>query len=952
MGLTPSTLRNDKRCGRSGIPDNRKCSKTTPQIEPDKPTKTQASNSNSALTGVLVAAGISTAAYIALRERYRGNVAAAASDALRRSKSVDTTLRARQKRIVFCVPGASGSESIQRGEGIQAAWQKSLSPERNKKDEKTIMVDTRKANLDPRDSADANPQEIMAMHLKNQVRGRNEAAVDLASQIIAFRKAHPDKQIVIVGHSYGGAISEEALAIVSRTKTKTQNIVSINLGTNNYGLLDGMISKDIKQVTLGSPKDPFTANGPTKQLRNITTVKGHSLRDYSSDRQVQNFVRNLVKDRAPLMRRDVVSTVLTSSSVRSDFLMALSGGKGKPCGEGWISRNLNCGNSGVNRAYEASKSTQGRLKAEAFNALLLGNKSQIIKREKGTTLHASKHPVTKANAYQAVFNIRDKVGLLIAGEITNPDNRLKTIGVLKKGSKIFNVQFQLGGSLNAAQVSGLSKKHKLKAVLSTRAAFAELVKKLPEGTILQASAYDTDNNKQTNKDSFYRKVGFTSLDGGSTLFARVGKEGIIDAKFNFQKELDKFNETQRKEAQEKEKVARAERQRYNSLSEEQKAAELQRLIEEQNKALEELRRQNRRRRDADQMASRLDKKCGASGIPENAKCTKGGSWPQAATIGAALTAGGIAAFALSRGSNSSSTSSTPTSPSVPPQLPGLSPRALFSSGGPRKSKTQRMRENTAAAMRNAEGRIAQTAREEVRRVAQIGNTMAAAGEATGMAAKTTMRELRLRTEAARRRFEPGYRSPDKGKVPAQLPQGGGLPVNTNRAPSKAPDTLEGWAALASNPEGFRNAMRDPATGQPRRRRAQGFGRTDNYIQYYAPTQLQPPTRRDACRVPNCVPTKKRAQADTEDGKKYSKTVTNPETGRKNKVRYGAKGYRIAPGTDKGDNYCARSFGDMKSEGYDCSGAERNTPLCLSRAKWKCSGKTSRRDGLTPGKLSA
>lgn len=82
--------------------------------------------------------------------------------------------------------------------------------------------------------------------------------------------------------------------------------------------------------------------------------------------------------------------------------------------------------------------------------------------------------------------------------------------------------------------------------------------------------------------------------------------------------------------------------------------------------------------------------------------------------------------------------------------------------------------------------------------------------------------------------------------------------------------------------------------------------------------------------------------DTEDGKKYTKTVTNPETGRKNKVRYGAKGYRIAPGTDKGDRYCARSFGDMKSEGYNCAGAERNTPLCLSRAKWKCSGKTSRR----------
>lgn len=103
------------------------------------------------------------------------------------------------------------------------------------------------------------------------------------------------------------------------------------------------------------------------------------------------------------------------------------------------------------------------------------------------------------------------------------------------------------------------------------------------------------------------------------------------------------------------------------------------------------------------------------------------------------------------------------------------------------------------------------------------------------------------------------------------------------------------------------------------------GRTDNYIPLYAPTRIQPPLRSDA-----------------DDGKKYTKTVTNPKTGRKNKVRYGAKGYTIAPGTDKGDRYCARSFGDMKSEGYNCSGAERNTPLCLSRAKWKCSGKTSRR----------
>ena len=85
-----------------------------------------------------------------------------------------------------------------------------------------------------------------------------------------------------------------------------------------------------------------------------------------------------------------------------------------------------------------------------------------------------------------------------------------------------------------------------------------------------------------------------------------------------------------------------------------------------------------------------------------------------------------------------------------------------------------------------------------------------------------------------------------------------------------------------------------------------------------------------------------AEAADAEGKKFSKTVTDPKTGRKRTVKYGAKGYSIAPGTNKGDRYCARSFGDMKSHGKDCSGKDRNTPLCLSRAKWKCSGKRSRR----------
>ncbi len=78
----------------------------------------------------------------------------------------------------------------------------------------------------------------------------------------------------------------------------------------------------------------------------------------------------------------------------------------------------------------------------------------------------------------------------------------------------------------------------------------------------------------------------------------------------------------------------------------------------------------------------------------------------------------------------------------------------------------------------------------------------------------------------------------------------------------------------------------------------------------------------------------------DDGKKYTHTYTDSKTGKKRKVRYGAKGYSISPGTKKGDAYCARSYGDMKSHNKDCSGKDRNTPMCLSRKKWKCKGKKS------------
>ena len=77
-------------------------------------------------------------------------------------------------------------------------------------------------------------------------------------------------------------------------------------------------------------------------------------------------------------------------------------------------------------------------------------------------------------------------------------------------------------------------------------------------------------------------------------------------------------------------------------------------------------------------------------------------------------------------------------------------------------------------------------------------------------------------------------------------------------------------------------------------------------------------------------------------KARKKTYTNPKTGRKKTVKYGQKGAKVAPGTKKGDGYCARSAGIKKRLPKEKQN-DPNTANNLSRKRWRCSGDKSRRD---------
>ncbi len=86
---------------------------------------------------------------------------------------------------------------------------------------------------------------------------------------------------------------------------------------------------------------------------------------------------------------------------------------------------------------------------------------------------------------------------------------------------------------------------------------------------------------------------------------------------------------------------------------------------------------------------------------------------------------------------------------------------------------------------------------------------------------------------------------------------------------------------------------------------------------------------------------KRKSVKPAKGKASVKVVKNPKTGRTKKVSYGQAGKakdggkRVRPGTKKGDSYCARSAGQMKK--HPKAAKNPNSPLRLSRKKWKCKG---------------
>lgn len=168
-------------------------------------------------------------------------------------------------------------------------------------------------------------------------------------------------------------------------------------------------------------------------------------------------------------------------------------------------------------------------------------------------------------------------------------------------------------------------------------------------------------------------------------------------------------------------------------------------------------------------AKRLDKKCGASGIPANKRCTKGSlgsNIAKAAAVAGGVAVGGallnkgsrkaiLSAPGLARRSGSKALVNVAEAIATNKKKMNFSGKALNSMRPP--SKTQRLAETARQANVSAEQAIKKAANAEVGRALAVGEAMYKAGKATRASLNSGIRTHNLSVEKLRRKLEPGYR---------------------------------------------------------------------------------------------------------------------------------------------------------------------------------------------------
>lgn len=180
--------------------------------------------------------GTSTAGVAVLRARYRSNLDKEA-DKLRKSKEVaNIKLKPNQKGVVFYVSGFFKEGTTYSADKTSRFMAVGLRNETRGYKPITFNFDAktkmRNSNLGTRVG---DVKHTIDYWSQNTLRGRNPDAIKLATESAAIIRANPDKAVLLVGFSQGGAVSREAAYLLQKAGFK--NVRYAALGSSNFNML-------------------------------------------------------------------------------------------------------------------------------------------------------------------------------------------------------------------------------------------------------------------------------------------------------------------------------------------------------------------------------------------------------------------------------------------------------------------------------------------------------------------------------------------------------------------------------------------------------------------------------------------------------------------------------------------------------------------------------------------
>lgn len=189
--------------------------------------------------GAASALGLTTTTYLILKGKYRKGLVDSANWVKNNASKINvpdlTEAELKRNNINFAVGGLGYENNLKKSTNLASYVEKKFKGH-------TVAVDTTSFNKLPevapknviKVSYDLNKTKIKEALIK----GYNPTARELAATMYAYHKKYPTHTMVSFGHSYGGAITDEAINILSKTDVDMTKFRNVSYGATYNGILD------------------------------------------------------------------------------------------------------------------------------------------------------------------------------------------------------------------------------------------------------------------------------------------------------------------------------------------------------------------------------------------------------------------------------------------------------------------------------------------------------------------------------------------------------------------------------------------------------------------------------------------------------------------------------------------------------------------------------------------